>query len=678
MARAGRLDGRTRAAILIVVVATACGTDLGTPHPRPLPPLDTQPALLGDQAPRSPRIANYVLEATLDDLNHRVRGKETLTWTNAGSSPVDRIPFHLYLNAFKNESSLFMTSMHGHRRDNDATLTTGWGFIDVEKITIAGGTTELHPDAPSDTGDETVMTVALPTPVAPGASISIAMEFAAQLPEAMTRTGYKDAFSMIAQWFPKVGVRVGLPGFEQWVCDPMNVNSEFFADFGTYDVRLTVPATLVVAATGVLTNAVDNGDGSHTLTYHAEDVHDFVWMTDPFMKQLSGTAHVTDHDVDVRVLFREPQREFAQRHLIAAIGAVEEFSKRFVPYPWTSMTVVDPPMDCADTLGGMEYPTLVTTAGDSVFMRPGIRWPEAVTIHEVGHNWFQGILASNEGQEAWLDEGVNEWADSTVMNHLYGDNRSGFDWHGLAAGYFEVRRAASSAFAEMSSPIATATTGFVDNSTYSELSYDKTMMALRTLELEVGNVEFAKAMQHYAQTWAFRHPTGTALLTGLAADLHRDLSRFVAPAFYDVGSTAFEVHSIDCDPKHEPRGVFGHGDTAKIISESESENSGAWDCNVVVQNTGTVHVAVDVEIHFADGTSQRVRWPDDDDGHWHRFHLERSSRVTDVTIDPDNAILLSDDRMEYSHREHGSVRASARAAARIGFWQQSLMTVMGL
>ena len=678
MARGGQFDRRSRAAAVALILTAACGYDLGTPHPRPLPPIDNHPPLLGEQTPRSPRIANYAIDATLDDVNHRVHGKETLTWTNPGGSSVDHIPFHLYLNSFKNESTEFMTSMHGHRRDNDANITTGWGWIDVDKINIAGATTELHPDSPPAGGDESVMTVALPAPVAPGASIAIEIEFSAQLPEAMARTGYKDAFTMIAQWFPKIGVRVGAPGLEQWMCEPMNVNSEFFADFGTYDVRLTVPATLVVAATGVLTNAVDNGDGSHTLTYRAEDVHDFVWMTDPFMKQISGVAHVGDHDVDVRVLFREPQREFAQRHLSAAIGAVEEFSKRFVPYAWTSMTVVDPPLESADTLGGMEYPTLVTTAGDSVFMRPGIRWPEAITIHEVGHNWFQGILANNEGREAWLDEGINEWADSVVMNHLYGDNRSAIEWHGFTAGYFEVRRAYASPFAELSSPIATSTAAFADNSTYAEVTYDKTMMALRTLELEVGSAEFAKAMQHYTQTWAFRHPTGTAFLTGLAADLHRDLSRFIAPAFYDVGSTAFSVHSIDCEPKHEPRGVFGHGAAAKIVAENDAENSGAWDCNVVVQNTGTVHVAVDVEIRFADGTSQRFRWPDDDDGHWHRFHLDRSSRVTEVTIDPDNDVLLSDDRTEYSRREHGSVRASARAAARIGFWQQTLMTVVGL
>ena len=106
------------------------------------------------------------------------------------------------------------------------------------------------------------------------------------------------------------------------------------------------------------------------------------------------------------------------------IGAVEKFSHHYLPYPWSQMTIVDPPVDAATAVGAMEYPTLVTTAGDSVFARPGIYLPEYITVHEVGHNWFQGMLASNESQEAWLDEGINEWATARVVNDLYGARTS--------------------------------------------------------------------------------------------------------------------------------------------------------------------------------------------------------------------------------------------------------------
>jgi len=124
--------------------------------------------------------------------------------------------------------------------------------------------------------DESVVELPLVTPVEPGATIEVAFKFTAQLPEVFARTGYKGDFHMVAQWFPKIGVRTGTPGAEHWECRPHHAFSEFFADFGTYDVVLTAPSTYVVAATGVLTAVAEAAGGTRTYSYRAEDVHDFV------------------------------------------------------------------------------------------------------------------------------------------------------------------------------------------------------------------------------------------------------------------------------------------------------------------------------------------------------------------------------------------------------------------
>src|SRR4029078_2301339 len=116
----------------------------------------------------------------------------------------------------------------------------------------------------------------------------------------------------------------------------------------------------------------------------------------------------------------------------------------------------DPPMDAVAGAGGLEYPTLVTTAGDSGFSRPGMRLPESVTVHEVGHNWFQGMLASNEVEEAWLDEGVNEWAGAHVMADLYGARTNGIDWLGFQADIAQFRAAITDDPTALPSPIASA------------------------------------------------------------------------------------------------------------------------------------------------------------------------------------------------------------------------------
>jgi hypothetical protein len=642
---------------------------------RPLPKADGSPALRGGNAPKSPRIASYKIDAKLDALHHTITGTETLTWTNPGPSPVDTLPFHLYLNAFKNESSLFMRTSRGAMRGAKSTQD-GWGWIKVESVQLAG--TELlsqwktvpQDDAPAD---ETVAELHLPSPAQPGVPIELTIRFSEQLPEVFARTGYKGDFHLVGQWFPKIGVRDG----ESWECRPLSINTEFFADFGTYDVALTVPATEVVAATGVLTAAVDAPGGMRTLTYHAEDVHDFVWMADPTMEVMSGQAKLEDGVVEVRVYYRPEQRDFAKRHLESGIGAIQRFSSRFVSYPWSIMSIVDPPPDATDGAGGMEYPTLVTTAGDTVFARPGMRLPEYVTVHEVGHNWFQGILASNEPVEAWMDEGVNEWADALVMADLYGPRTSGVDWMGWQAELGALRRAADAGgIGPLPSPIATAAWAFVDSDAYAGETYTGTMRALETLQAYVGPARFDAAMKAYAKQWAFKHPTGRDLFASLSASLGQDLGWFFEPAFHELGGLQLQLRSADCTPYHDPRGIFDEKGTHVLKSELQSPDTGGWTCEVVVTNTGDVHIPVDIDLKFADGSTQRVRWEDKGHGAWERFVVKRSSKLAEVWLDPDAKLAL-DNPIQHHVRLEGDGAASLRAGAWFGSVALTIMQVLG-
>ena len=491
------------------------------------------------------------------------------------------------------------------------------------------------------------------------------------------RTGYKGDFNMVGQWFPKIGVRSGPPGLERWDCQWFSAHTEFFADFGTYDVNLTVPNTYRVAATGVLASSNESAGNTRTLSYHAEDVHDFAWMADPLMNVMTGQAKLEDGPVEVRVYYHAEQKEFAQRHLEAGIGAIERFSAAYVPYPWPIMSIIDPPPEAAEGAGGMEYPTLVTTAVDSVFARPGVRIPEYVTVHEVGHNWFQGMLASNEFEEAWLDEGVNEYADAKAMDEIYGAGTSGIDWMGWQAQVFALRRAIALDPSSFPSPIATAAYAFVDGQNYAEATYVSTMRALRTLEQTVGPTKFAAAMKVYAKTYAFKHPTGRDLYATLEKELGQDLTWFFMPVFQQVGGLKLSIRSTECRPSQPDRGVFGDGSNRKSIGADAdpSKESGAFDCEVVLQNTGTIHVPVDVEFRFADGSAQTGSWPDRGET-WKRFILKTSSRLTEVKLDPDNKIGL-DSPMRHHERLEGDGAASLRTAAWFSSLAQTLMEVVG-
>jgi hypothetical protein len=667
--------GRTALLVALVATVVACGRDHGVARVRPVPTPDGSPALRGGGQPKSPRIANYKIDVRLDVVNHQLTATQKLTWTNTGQSSVDMLPFHLYLNAFKNESTLFMRSSGGVMRGAKMS-DKGWGWIQLESVQVGG--TELHdrltyPGAPND---ETVVELPLPAPVAPGATVEVDFRYTAQLPEVFARTGYDGEFHMIGQWFPKIGVRLGTPGAERWECQPFHLLTEFFADFGTYDVAITVPNTYVVAATGVLAGAVDAPGNTRTLTYRAEDVHDFAWMADPYMEVISGKAKVEDSTVEVRVYHRPEQRAFALRHLHAAAATIEKFSTWFVPYPWPIMSIIDPPMTAVAGAGGMEYPTLATTAGDSVFARDGLRLPEFVTVHEVGHNWFQGILASNEPIEPWLDEGVNDWADGRLMAEVYGQRTSAIDWMGWTAEVNALRRAVAVDPGALPSPIATAAYAFVDPSAYAQASYESTLRALSTLEATVGASKFAAAMKAYAREWAFKHPTGRDLFETLSRELGQDLSWFFGPVFQGVGGLRLGLRTAHCRLTHKPRGVFGEGPTRKTVSAAEAPDTGAYVCEVVITNTGTIHVPVDIQLEFADGSRQRLHWDDRGNGNWHRFTFDRSAPLVEVWIDPDQKLALGSP-MTNRYRLEGDGSAALRAAAWFANGAQSLMQLVG-
>ncbi len=642
----------------------------------PMPAPDKTPPWIAPGKP-PPAIASYAIQANLDIETHQLRGRETLTWVNSGHDPVDMLPFHLYMNAFKNEDSVFMRESRGKHRGGRA-ARDGWGWIEVNAVAVDGGQDASgrvrFPAAP----DETVMEVPLDTPVPPGGTVTVTIMFEVQLPVVFARTGYKGDFHMIGQWFPKIGVRVGEAGKERWHCEPFHLMSEFFADFGNYDVTLTVPDTHVVAATGVLVDARDNQDDTRVLHYKAEAVHDFVWMADPFMEIVKASAHTPHGPVDVWVYSRPPQRAFAERHLGAAVATVERLSAMIHPYPWARMTVVDPPPDAVDGAGGMEYPTLVTTAADSVFAPEGVWLPEFVTVHEVGHNWFQGILASNEVDEAWLDEGMNEYIDDVLMDRLYGEETSGVDWGPFRGPMAASRLILAGQFRDLPDRIAQRSFEFGDFRSYGAGTYSKTAAAMSTLQHAVGSDKFFAALHAYGMEMGFKHPTEADLVRILERELGQDLDWFLGPALHEIGAADLRVRDISCRLKRPSRGVFGRGGHRKVV-DAEPAPDAHYDCEVMVENLGTVPVPVDVEMVLGDGRRLIKRWDDRGGGpRWHRFEIEDREPVVEVVIDPRNRVTLDDGGINRSLRVEPESEAVDRAAAHGQFWTQTAMQVLGL
>ena len=393
--------------------------------------------------PLSERRVTYNIQAVLDPATVSVKGNQRVTWRNPDQVPVDELQFHLYLNAFRDTLSTFMIESSGEHRGFSAESEDAWGGIDIRSM-------RLTPQEESDTNpldinqdqgadlmdritfiqpddgnvhDKTVISVSLPEPVPPGESISLDIEFDAKLPEVVARTGWKrkandSLFFMVAQWFPKLGVYEA-PGHRyvpadaprgSWSTHQFHANSEFYADFGTYEVAITVPTHYKVGASGISVHEEQQG-GTRTVTYRAEDVHDFAWTASGDFLEFNDSWE----EVNLRLLIQPEHKAQAQRHFDVIKKGLRSFNEWVGPYPYSTLTLVDG----VGGSNGMEYPTLIT-CGTFYKLPRWLRFLELVTIHELGHQYFYGMLASNEAEEAWLDEGINSYLEARIMDQEYG------------------------------------------------------------------------------------------------------------------------------------------------------------------------------------------------------------------------------------------------------------------
>ncbi len=436
------------------------------------------------RAPAENRL-DVVLRARLDGDTKRLDGSETLTWTNGTADSVDDLQFHLYLNAFSNNRSTHLHEARGKFRGGHV-MKDGWSWSRItaaELLSEDDGGTDLLSTlafiAPDDGREEdrTVFSLSLPEPVGPGETIRVALEWESQLPRVRRRTGYKDDFLLVAQWFPKLGVYEEGRG---WNCHQFHRDSEFYSDYGTYDVTLDLPASYrgdedgeskgepKVGGSGAIVSAELKGDDRLMVRFLAptpEDrrrvdrtgkqalVHDFTWTADPtfvvhrelFRYSDWEREHAKDvaaarrafgeekelelHNVEIRVLIHPERIDQAGRHAKATAAALFFYGLWFGEYPYKEITVVDPPWG-GRAAGGMEYPTLFT-CGTRLFTTEDMYTPESVTVHEAGHQFWYGLVGNNEFESAWLDEGFNSYTDSEVMYRVYGPERITTSYAGI-------------------------------------------------------------------------------------------------------------------------------------------------------------------------------------------------------------------------------------------------------
>ena len=430
--------------------------------------------------PLSTRIVAYEIDAHLDTDTKSLDATEKITYKNLTGQPLSYIPFHLYLNAFRPQSSFtsethFTGGIRDSEKDDDYPKEK-LGGIDISKIDADGYgdlTKQMHFTAPDDGNmlDHTVMQVELTRPLAPGASITFHLAFHDQFPISIARNGYKRDFIMGGQWYPKPGVF----WHGAWNCHQYHSTTEFFSDFAQFNVHLTLPQRYVVGASGVPTGSRTNSDGSKTLDFYGEDIGDFAFATSPHFTVTDGTYASSMGPVQVHVLALACHPKAGPRYREITEKTLAEFDKRYGPYPYKIITVIDP--EPGSQIGGMEYPTLFT--GGTSWYEPTYG-TELVTEHEFGHQYWYGMVATNEFEDAWLDEGINSYTEVKVLDAILGRNTSVLNRDYANAGDYEVQRLSYVASDDYD-PVTRWAFKFRNSGSYGGVTYGKTATLLATL-----------------------------------------------------------------------------------------------------------------------------------------------------------------------------------------------------
>ena len=633
------------------------------------------------QAGLSKQVVSYDFRARLRPETKTVEGRETLTWLNDSSVPSAELRFHLYLNAFRSSWSTFMIERGGEtsRRERPA---EDWGEIQIKSLRTADGTDLLpvieyvRPDD-GNSDDRTVARVPLPAPVPPRGRIELEIEFVSKLPRVIARSGFVGDFFLVGQWFPKLGV------FQNgsWNCHQYHAQSEFFADFGVFKAELTVPENFVVGATGERTGERKNSDGTKTYMHYQEDVHDFAWTACPAFHEFREKFVLDSPKVETEMILLVHQAHLGQkdRYARALRQGLEFYSRSYGPYPYKTITLVDPAPGAMDA-GGMEYPTFFTSDTTS-FMPRGIRMPEMVTIHEFGHNYWYGMVGSNEFEEAWLDEGINTYSEIKAMDFYYGADRSMIDFAGLRIGEVPYQRLAVIGSGRFD-PIVKKSWEYIGGSSYGLNVYAKAGLMLLTLEKWLGEDVMARIMRTYFETWKFRHPTTRDFVRVAEEVSGRDLAWFFDQVLASPDKLDYAVSDLRANEVVASRGIpdDAHVSAAKDAPAADGRKTSAspktYKSEVVVTRLGDWIFPQEILVTFENGDKVREVWDGRD--RWKRFVYYKTVKVKSAEVDPGRTMILDVNYLNNSRVLEPRKPVVAKFAAGLMKWFQGLLSVIAI
>ncbi|MEO8876130.1 MAG: M1 family aminopeptidase, partial [Polyangiaceae bacterium] len=450
---------------------------------------------------------------------------------------------------------------------------------------------------------------------------------------------------------------------------PFHRLAEFYSDFGTYDVTLDAPANFILGACGPATEShIENG---RRIERHLQtDIHDFAWTAWDHFQSMSADID----GVHVTALFPPDYDTVVAREMAAMQFSLPHFHALYGAYPYSVLTLVHPP-DAAPEAGGMEYPTLITTGGDWLMPRAVLE-PELVTVHEFGHQYFYGLVASNELAWPFLDEGVNSFAEQEALGAWRGDG-SGGALLGLSVSDTAVH--AVNSRSQLAS-VAQAASTFPTGGAYGSLVYSRTATILETFRRAYGDEPFFRALGTYARRWRFRHPTPDDLIRCFAETLGDAAAIELRASLFDRSVVDYVASDISASEVTTSAGIFDYSGKRETVARSVRSGFEGW---VLVERRGNLHLPVDVDLIFASGARERRHW--DGIGDTTRIFYRGKDPLRYAVVDPDDRILLDENRANNriavgnqaaAAIVHSVVPDAPRTLERLSYWSSILLELV--
>lgn len=511
--------------------------------------------------------AEYQMDVDMDVNTNQFTGTQRLIYYNNSPDTLTHVFYHLYFNAFQPGSMMDVRSRT--IEDADPRVRDRIFYLEDDEIGyLKVASLEQDGKALDYKTEGTILIVPLAKPILPGGKAVFDMEFNGQVPLQVRRSGRDNAegieYSM-AQWYPKMAEY----DVEGWHANPY-IGREFYGVWGDFDVRITIDSAYIVAASGILQNPQEIGHGyassgqkvkrpaSNKLTYHfkAERVHDFVWAADPDYQHT--IAQVPDGP-ELHFFYQtDTLAENWQRLPEFTVEAFQYMNRNFGEYPYAKYSVIQ------GGDGGMEYPmaTLITGHRSMASL-------VGVTVHELIHSWYQGVLATNESLYAWMDEGFTSYATNRTMAHLFGGRENP---HASSyAGYFALVRSGNE------EPLTTHADHFNTNQAYGLGSYAKGAVFLAQLSYIIGQETFDKGMRRYFNKWKFKHPTASSFKRVMEKESGMELDWYLE---YFVNTTRTIDYAI------------------KSVEESSDST------HITLERKGLMPMPQDVLVTYEDGSQE--------------------------------------------------------------------------